>query len=1399
MLAIAPSARCQTLADYQFSTGNDASRWYTLDSTTNLLTQGTGRYYKWSTLQNIGFTFPFANGTYTQFSVTHDGNLRLGPVLALSSSGNQGSPFVASRAGSNNPKINFFGCSGYTSDTNYIHKQLFGTAPDRVLVVDFCLATYGGGANTRPSDLRYQVHLHENGDIEVVYPSRPPTRLTTVTRQQGMCVDETDIWFVDQNHTATHYTAGCSATVPVGFWPDTNRYYRFAFPQDVCLAPSGLIAAAVEDSSVTLQWNNIDNVSSFLVEYSTTPISSGGGGDTSMTIYDTTVVIDGLTPNTLYYFYVRSICGDTSNAAQVTARTLITGPVSNYPYFCDFESSDERAGWIVPGSLSTRWCMGTAVNNTTAGQYALYVSQDNGSTNTGGDDWIGTYVYRDVNLTAGDWVISFDWRAYGDFRANSAGVTNYYHFMRAFLVPSSVSFNAATPPSFPVPSGNAHGTAVPSGWIDLNPATHAFAGQNTWTTHQAVLTIPTSGCYHLVFYWETDGYDPETDMPGAVDNVSLVRQDCSQPIDLAATPSDDQILLTWRPGRNESNWMVRYGTVEDYVQDTFYMAIGLTGNTPYLFEVYAICGEGDTSLATTITSRTTDGGPVTVFPYLCTFEDSLAAYQWVTPGEGQINQWYVGTAVNNTPQGQKSLYVSQDGGVTNTYSGSSRSRSYAYRRLALDTIEYACSFDWRCEGDESFHFMRAFIVPETAIPAAGTFPATSNIHTTVPTGWIDLNPQTHYMSGQSTWTTLSQVFSVPDSGNYALLFLWDNDEYTPSNPPAAVDNVQVAPLTCHMPSGLSASSTRTTIDLTWDPSSEASVWVVEYDTISDFVITPGFTATGLTPNTEYQFRIRTVCQNVDTSLAVVITVRTACEPEVALPFICDFESYNVGDGSDENFLPCWNRVRNYSTFSPYISASTSPANKYLYWNLTAGMLDDVYVTLPEMDTTIEIAYTELRFKAMKVDFMDMFEDPVMIVGVMTDPNSIATFTPVDTVYVTNSSTFDNFSVPMLSYTGQGHYVAIRGTLNGSVNSSAMCQMDDVELHELPVCRLPQGLTADPGIDTMALDWIPGGNEDSWIVTYADTTVNTLTPSYVARGLQPDSLYTFSVFSVCSFGDTSIALTRSYRTQPLPLCQVPQAFNGRPGIDTIALSWAPGGDEEVWILTYADTMVMTAEPRYVARNLQPDREYRFSVVAVCPYGNVSDTLSEVFRTQPLPPECPPVTALNVSQNPDNENLVTVTWSGQADAYVVLFSRYPSGTVFFTDTVEGISYIFDFQDNADSWTVGVKALCSDGVESEWVESNHFSTPGHNGIGNPDNGIAVTIYPNPAYGPSTLYLSGVEGTATVSVIDLLGSLVSTHSVACHAGATATLALGDLPAGTYFVRINALGVSAVRKLVVR
>ena len=98
--------QAQSLGDYTFSTGVDTTKWIDMISATQILTPSNNDGLA-SSLQNIGFTFRFGAGTYTQYSVNTDGNLRLGHLATGTL--NYSWPFSATNANNNNPKINAFG------------------------------------------------------------------------------------------------------------------------------------------------------------------------------------------------------------------------------------------------------------------------------------------------------------------------------------------------------------------------------------------------------------------------------------------------------------------------------------------------------------------------------------------------------------------------------------------------------------------------------------------------------------------------------------------------------------------------------------------------------------------------------------------------------------------------------------------------------------------------------------------------------------------------------------------------------------------------------------------------------------------------------------------------------------------------------------------------------------------------------------------------------------------------------------------------------------------------------------------------------------------------------------------------------------------------------------------
>lgn len=170
-------------------------------------------------------------------------------------------------------------------------------------------------------------------------------------------------------------------------------------------------------------------------------------------------------------------------------------------------------------------------------------------------------------------------------------------------------------------------------------------------------------------------------------------------------------------------------------------------------------------------------------------DDFESGNNWVLVNGTQPNAWTLGTATHNG--GSHSLYISSDGGTSNIYTNH-RNTVYATKVFSLEANEYNVQYDWKAYGEQGYDHMRVFLVPADISIIATT--QTSLIYTTgVPSVWsgafaIDGNTQ---LNLSNTWKTLTSTVNVPTSGNYMVVFSWQNDNNPPANPPAAVDNFSI--------------------------------------------------------------------------------------------------------------------------------------------------------------------------------------------------------------------------------------------------------------------------------------------------------------------------------------------------------------------------------------------------------------------------------------------------------------------------------------------------------------------------------------------------------------------------------------------------------------------------------
>ena len=549
------------------------------------------------------------------------------------------------------------------------------------------------------------------------------------------------------------------------------------------------VAVIPTDNSINLTW---------------TP----GGTETSwrVTIGDTSAVVDapaytatGLEANTLYTIRVYSMCGvgDTSRAYSLTARTRCSPlPV---PYTEDFESYESGSG----NPISPCWTKGTNsataypypyATNAVSGQRSLYFHAYHPSSATS----TAVFSYAALPLLqqpVNTLQLNFKVRRY-------ATVTDYYTTRLVIGVmtdPTDIS------------------TFFPMDTLDLKDAAASSIHEYEYSFNN----YSGNGQYIAIYDEVPPLYAGKTYSYSYayVDDVMVEAiPSCPRVRDLAAS---DILLssatLSWTDNAN-TGWNVEFGSVDFvpgtgymtpvHVPDTFAILTGLDSATTYHAYVYPDCGTEIVYRHATFT--TLAASPATV-PYSCDFEfDGVNG--WDLVNGSQANYWMVGNDVNNG--GSRSLYITNDG-ATNAYTVTSTSYSFAARAFDLAAGNYFCTYDWKAQGESSYDFIRAALVPINVQLTAGDYCGFNNT-SAVPVGSIALD-SSYRLNLQENWQNHFEEFTVTTPGLYKLVFLWRNDNVGGTQPPAAIDNVVLTNLFPYSLSVYSADSTMGSAAVTTEP------------------------------------------------------------------------------------------------------------------------------------------------------------------------------------------------------------------------------------------------------------------------------------------------------------------------------------------------------------------------------------------------------------------------------------------------------------------------------------------------------------------------------------------------------------------------------------------------------
>ena len=892
-----------------------------------------------------------------------------------------------------------------------------------------------------------------------------------------------------------------------------------------CGTPRCLTVSQMWEDSAELSWPAIYQADSYTAAYRRASDSTYSYVMTT----DNHILLTNLLPMTNYLVKVRTDC-DTSQGAWSDEFQFSTTAL---PYFCGFEEAGENACWTLDGGMNNhKWYIGHAVH--CDGDSALYVSNNNGVSNTFSDNVNAQiWAYRDIyfNPQYSEYLMEFDIRSYGYPGAS-------VDYVRVFLGPPATPSGSYTPANAEVIGD--------------------FYGMTNWNHFRFVINGSHAGMQRLYFLWRQQVAGTNNPLAGAVDNISIVGSPCSIPTELTVSDlADVTAVVSWSPGACgiTNGYTVGYrmssdtGWYELSTTDTFLLLQNLQSSTQYTWRVRKSCVPSFASQWSDVSTFFTEATEAQL-PYFCGFEESDENRDWRLLGVS-TNRWYIGQAAQQA--GQYALYVSNDNGATNAYDVyGSMTNSWAYRDIYFTPgySEYQIAFDFRGLGQSGDDRTRIFLGPPTQVEPNGTYSIT------IPSELEELG---NGLNTDAVWTSHSFTVDSTHAGHQRLYFLWCNGFYEGTNPPGAVDNIMVYGGTCAAPHDLTVTATSTTsISISFTPADTSDQnWeavIVEdgqpIDTTQVVALTgAAYNFNNLHKDRLYVIYVRTNCGDSQSAWCST-SQRTDCGTITDIPYLESFDTYGTGSNLDgySAFPRCWSRLCSSYIVAPYPfifpnGYYSSPGS--LYFQPSNG--HNVAIT-PEFDSSIPMNTLQASFK-FKAN--TTAPNSILVVGVMTDPNDFATFTPVDTVFSNPyalTSWIDR-TVSLASYTGNGHYLAFMQ--ENFSNPLTPVSMDNLTVDYLSACPLPTNVTAEPIThDSVLVDWQPGGSETAWRVVVVPngnapengTLVQTGTHPIVIGDLADNTMYDVFVQSDCGSSSSSWCTPATFMTTCAPVVDLPYSEN-----------------------------------------------------------------------------------------------------------------------------------------------------------------------------------------------------------------------------------------------------------------
>lgn len=909
-----------------------------------------------------------------------------------------------------------------------------------------------------------------------------------------------------------------------------------------CMTPDGLVAANATKNSLQLDWNAKSGETAWILQYK----KPSAEEYTSINIAQKPYNLQGLEEFTEYQVRVAGKCSDAEDGTSKFCKPVTFKTASGVPFVQSFDTANLVSEWVryeallsdvlnegaTLESTSKGWNVADANGIFPSADYHLVLNLKDSTSRY----WIvGPTIEMEDNQQ-----LTFDLaftKADGNKQAVETGKQNSQKFY-VFITTD----NGAT-------------------WTDIAKWTNSgdgfsLDGINTeGQTAKIDLTAYATNSIKLAFYGEsTISTDASNNLHIANVKVAEIPA-CSKPTSLNITGVKGTTATAVWESDEDGLW--QYGYVVkptgDFVpadslfigttDETTYDMTGLTETTHYMFFVRHICGN-DTSEAL-VKEFATIQTP-TDLPYEQDFE---TVNGWKLINGELENRWVWGESAraNNTPSGSKALYISNDNLGTYAYTRGGTGKAamvYAVKTFYFDQAGmYSFQYDWKCWGYSSYDYLRVALIPADVELEAGTDVLSGFSSTALPEGWAALDGGSR-LNQDSAWNHQLTELTIDKAGYYQMVFAWRNNTYTSGkNPPAAVDNIKIARITCTKPSHLTyADLTATGVTFNWDAVDGASFdyALVTADEDSAFLADPVFIEVPggantiqfdtLAAQTTYKFYLRKACGGEDGNSDVIsLDFTTKCLPYPLAAnegvYTEGFEDYEGTTYAAVGVAPdCWDvAINGGATVLPHVIGSGS----YYYKHdgtkaLTFHGKGNCYAALPVF--VEDLSTLQIKFWMQT----ESATNGSLTLGYITaaDNGDFSTFQAI-TSFANNNGSMVQREAVLSDISNEAYRLAFRWYYSGQYS----CCIDDITVEEIPSCMKPTDLAVIDSLTTTTsatITWTPGLNETNWFVQYKKTadSVWTLVPdsvlsdTLVLAGLEAANTYDVRVAAWCNTADST---------------------------------------------------------------------------------------------------------------------------------------------------------------------------------------------------------------------------------------------------------------------------------------